>query len=424
MLDLKVNTLLNTEKLNNNIFSKGFSAEESEFSKVFESANKSFEATKKAIEEQKPNENKKTEKEETNKNQNKDENEETKEVAQDNTAITLEQILLNYKNNITSQKTENSPQSTQTSQELRETSEKLLHQKEQALEMTTRLMSELKVAQGKLATQNPIQTNEQQLASTGKDVRISPEAALNLQNLANTKVSDNISLADALAEMDAEVTSVKIDTNTQTEAKGFDFNSSTFSNLNSHITKLSLNKTADFSKMMGEKIAQEQQVLNQVKENGINQLGKGSSSVNIVLRPEHLGKVNINIISNNGTVSAQFTAHSQQAADALSKNIETLKQNLLEQGIKVSDVSVKVQETAQSETFADNKNFDGDKLGHSKENNSNRNSYKPENSNNNEEIKQSYFEQEELEEEIGEETSSIHKKNDNLEIYNNMGRTL
>lgn len=39
----------------------------------------------------------------------------------------------------------------------------------------------LKVAQDKLATQNPIQTNEQQLASTGKDVRISPEVALNLQ---------------------------------------------------------------------------------------------------------------------------------------------------------------------------------------------------------------------------------------------------
>lgn len=435
MLDLKVNGLFNTDKLNNNFAPKGYNEDNKAFSKVFEDANKSFEATKEAIEKQENKEDNffKKIKDQFSKNNNENEttkDEETKkdDTAQENqTTTNLEQILLDYKNNLANKHSQISEKSVENSQELRETSERLLHQKEQALEMTAKLMSELKNAQNKINTQNPIKTNtgevQSQLLNTNKEVILSGEAATNLQNLANIKTTDNSSLADALAELDIEVTSVKVDTSAQTEAKGFDFNSSSFSNLNSHITKLSLNKTVDFSKVMGEKISQEQQILNQIKEGTQSQLSKGSSSVNIILRPEHLGKVNVNIVSNNGVVSAQFTAQSQQAADALNKNIDTLKQNLIDQGLKISEVSVRVQETSQGETFSDARNFDGDKLGQSKENNSNKNSYKSEHSNNNSEINQAYLENDEQEEDAQEQTSNI-KNNNNLEIYNNMGRTL
>ena len=55
-------------------------------------------------------------------------------------------------------------------------------------------------------------------------------------------------------------------------------------------------------------------------------------------------------------------------ADILNKNIETLKQNLTEQGVKIAEISVKVQETNNSEFLADNKNFENNNFENLKEN--------------------------------------------------------
>ena len=82
-------------------------------------------------------------------------------------------------------------------------------------------------------------------------------------------------------------------------------------------------------KTMNEKMTQESQILNQVKD-ATKTLGKGTSSVSMILRPESLGKVSVNLTSHNGSVSAQFIAQNQQTADTISKNLEMLKQNLID----------------------------------------------------------------------------------------------
>ncbi len=438
MLDLKINIAIDTEKMNNHITQKTFNQEQNSFLKVFEDVNKSFEATKEAISEEKQDNNKSAQKVKEQPEENKEKEDTSKEESPEtesneksNETITLEQILLNYKNSIGEKPFQETTQTTQNSLELRETSEKLLHQREQTLEMTAKLINELRASQSQIATQNPIKTHsysEKDLtakidAQNSKNVLVNSDTILNLQNLANTKTNETNSLADILSELDIEVTSVKTNTNIQQESKGFDFNSSTFSNLNSHITKLNLNKTADFSKVINQKLTQEQQILNQIKDGGINQLGKGTSSINIVLRPESLGRININIISNNGILSAQFTAQSQQAADTLNKNIDTLRQNLIDQGLKVSDVNIKVQESAQSETFSDTRNFDEDKLGNFRENHSNKNSFNAEKGNNNSSSKQTYIDNEE-ENKQEENLVATNQKSKDLGIYNNMGRKI
>ena len=440
MLDFKIDIGQNTKQLNNNL-KIDFNKKNDSFSKVFEYANKSFEATKKSI----SNDNKKennflekikekvskinSDKEQLSKKSTKTEDVDTEEMEEGAEAIsnaTVEQILLNYKSSSINNQTDDVELNAQNTQQLRDASEKLLHQKEKTLEMTAKLLSELKESQTKLATQNPIKTSDEKISvpqffeKNNNDVALNSDALLNLQNLAETKTGDNTNLSDVLAELDVEVTSVKTENAGKNEARNFDFNSSSFNNLSGHVTKLSLNKTADFSKVFGQKLSQEQQILNQVKEGTLNQLNKESTSVNIILRPESLGKVNINIVSNNGTLSAQITAQSQQAADALSKNIDTLKQNLIDQGLKVSEVNVKVQESSSADAFADSKNFEDDKLSNFKENNSNKNSYKAEHSNNNG-TSQTYFENEEAEEQE-EISAAVSHKNNDLGIYNNMGR--
>ena len=83
---------------------------------------------------------------------------------------------------------------------------------------------------------------------------------------------------------------------------------------------------------------------------------------------------------------------------------------------------MKVQETSQSDTFADARSFEDGKLNSSKENHSNKNSYKSNASNENAE-NQNYADNGEMEESEEEITAStVSGRNNNLGIYNNMGR--
>lgn len=307
---------------------------------------------------------------------------------------------------------------------LREQSERILHQKEQTLELTAKMMNELKAVEQKLVTSKNIEQTTPKL--------FTQESLFNLDNLSNINMSSQpqAALSDIADDLKVEISEIKISSaDEKSGTKNFDFNNSNFSNLNSHITKLSLNKNVNFAKTLNNVQTQEQSVLNQVKDATLKNLPKtGTSSINIILKPESIGKVNVNLISNNGVVSAQFTAESRQAADILNKNIDILKQNLSEQGVKIAEISVKVHETASSEAFSDNKNFDDNSFDNLKENLSQRNSNKADFQNKNQNASHDnmnetneYIKSNEVQEEI---TNGIYdeKANKELEIYNNMGR--
>ncbi len=74
---------------------------------------------------------------------------------------------------------------------------------------------------------------------------------------------------------------------------------------------------------------------------------KTTSKVNIVLNPESLGKVNLQIINSKDGLSAQFTVTTNEARDLLMKGIDGLRENLLTQGVSVDNISVKVSETEE-----------------------------------------------------------------------------
>lgn len=76
---------------------------------------------------------------------------------------------------------------------------------------------------------------------------------------------------------------------------------------------------------------------------------QNSSKVNIVLNPESLGKVSIQLIKTGEGLSAQFTVNSQEIKDMLMKGLESLKETLLSQGVGVDNISVKINDTQKSE---------------------------------------------------------------------------
>ena len=72
---------------------------------------------------------------------------------------------------------------------------------------------------------------------------------------------------------------------------------------------------------------------------------QNNSKVNIVLNPESLGKVTIQLIQTKEGLSAQFTCATQEARNLLMKGLEGLKETLISQGVNVDNVSVKHSET-------------------------------------------------------------------------------
>lgn len=77
------------------------------------------------------------------------------------------------------------------------------------------------------------------------------------------------------------------------------------------------------------------------------------SRVNIVLNPESLGKVSVQLINTKEGLSAQFTCATQEARNLIMKGLDGLKESLLSQGVNVDNVSVKLNESQETEYNAD-----------------------------------------------------------------------
>lgn len=70
--------------------------------------------------------------------------------------------------------------------------------------------------------------------------------------------------------------------------------------------------------------------------------GNGISSIEITLNPESLGKVNIQVVSKDGAVTAQISTENEITKQAIESQIATLKETLANQNIKVDAVEVTV----------------------------------------------------------------------------------
>ena len=74
------------------------------------------------------------------------------------------------------------------------------------------------------------------------------------------------------------------------------------------------------------------------------------------LNPESLGKVNLNITSKDGVMTAQITTQNEISKEALESQLQILKENIEAQGVRVEAIEV----TVAAYTFADSKNAESD----------------------------------------------------------------
>jgi len=92
-------------------------------------------------------------------------------------------------------------------------------------------------------------------------------------------------------------------------------------------------------------------ILEQVAEQVDVTLVEDKSEMIIKLKPDHLGKVTMQISVENGNVTAKFLAESQRVKEILESNFQDLKDMLNKQGMAVQDLSVSVGNDRQNQEF-------------------------------------------------------------------------
>lgn len=152
--------------------------------------------------------------------------------------------------------------------------------------------------------------------------------------------------------------------NTQTGAEAF---------VNKLDAQLSAKGTSTFTRTT---TLNQTDIMNQVNAKFEELQKSGNNKVSIILQPENLGRVSVEIMNSKDGIVAKMTTDSQQVKELFDKNVEALKSNLSSQGVNVNNIKVEcTQESAnhgmEQEQF--NQSFDQQQNGQNQAHHSNQN---------------------------------------------------
>lgn len=101
------------------------------------------------------------------------------------------------------------------------------------------------------------------------------------------------------------------------------------------------------------------QIVNQVVEQIRTHMQDGSTTMEMQLNPESLGKVLLSVTNKDGVMTASFTVQTTEAKEALESQMQVLRENLEQKNLKVEAVEVSVSDFSfsQSSMAEDQKNF-------------------------------------------------------------------
>lgn len=89
-------------------------------------------------------------------------------------------------------------------------------------------------------------------------------------------------------------------------------------------------------------VRQMQNITNQIVDQIKIMIKPEQTSMEIQLNPESLGKINLSVIAKDGIMTAHFTAQNELAKEAIESQMQVLKDNLNNQGLKVESIEVTV----------------------------------------------------------------------------------
>lgn len=87
-----------------------------------------------------------------------------------------------------------------------------------------------------------------------------------------------------------------------------------------------------------------QMVASQVEQGVLRAMGNGATRLDLQLHPAELGAISITLVARNGEVTAQLRSEKSETAEMLTRQLDTLRVNLEQQGLKVDKIEVQLQD--------------------------------------------------------------------------------
>lgn len=184
------------------------------------------------------------------------------------------------------------------------------------------------------------------LTSKVKDKAVETMTALKDKDttVTDVKTSDSGSDTDSsLNQNNANETAAKL--NVQDNTSGSQTTSAE-SFVNKLDTQLSMNQSTQKESVQ----LNQNDILSQINAKFEQLQQQSSNKVSIVLQPESLGKVSVEIMNTKEGIVAKMTAESNQVKELFDKSLDSLKNSLAAQGVNVN--SIKVESTQESSNNA------------------------------------------------------------------------
>lgn len=111
-------------------------------------------------------------------------------------------------------------------------------------------------------------------------------------------------------------------------------------NFSLHLDKASSANTSALNQQSAPKDLNKSDIMSQLNFKMDEMQQQGTSKVSIALKPEHLGRIHLEIISSGDGIIARMQTENAQVKELLEKNMETLKSQLGSQGVNVNNIKV------------------------------------------------------------------------------------
>lgn len=92
----------------------------------------------------------------------------------------------------------------------------------------------------------------------------------------------------------------------------------------------------------------------QVERGLLSALKDGGTRLDLQLHPQELGAITLTLTARNGEVSARIRSEKSETAEMVTRQLDTIRANLEQQGIKVDKIEVQLQ-SQQGTTAASGK---------------------------------------------------------------------
>lgn len=106
---------------------------------------------------------------------------------------------------------------------------------------------------------------------------------------------------------------------------------------------------AEQVQLQAERIEQMHKIVTQVVEQIKVLVKPDTTSMEIQLNPESLGKVSLSVMAKHGQITASFIAQNEATQKALESQVQVLRENLQEQGLKVDAIEVTISSNSEFE---------------------------------------------------------------------------